>query len=307
MKTIPIGDSPLLASRLAYGCWRIAERGAAPGSGRRAVLAAVDAGYTLFDHADIYCDNEAERVFGQVLKEVAGLRERVLLATKCGIRKSGDPSPDATYRYDFSAEYILRSCEGSLRRLGIETIDLYQLHRPDFLMDPDEVAGAFVKLREAGKAREFGVSNFKPSQVAALQRACPMPMRANQVEISLANLTCFEDGTLDQCLAEKITPMAWSPLAGGLLGDGPRRILASQEAYKPAAVVAALDALAKVRGTDRTMVALAWLLRHPSRIIPIVGSTDPGRIRQAAAADAFDMSREEWYRLLDAARGQRLP
>ncbi|HEU0010717.1 MAG TPA: aldo/keto reductase, partial [Verrucomicrobiae bacterium] len=214
MKMIPIGNSPLLASRLAYGCWRIAERDAAPGSGRRAVLAAVDAGYTLFDHADIYCDGGAEKVFGQVLKEVAGLRERVLLATKCGIRKSGDPNPDSPYRYDFSAEYILRSCEGSLKRLGVETIDLYQLHRPDYLMDPDEVAAAFVKLREAGKAREFGVSNFKPAQVAALQRACPMAMRANQVEISLANLTCFEDDTLDQCLAEKITPMAWSPLAG---------------------------------------------------------------------------------------------
>jgi len=307
MKIIPIGDSSLLASRVAYGCWRIAERDAAPGSGRRAVLAAVDAGYTLFDHADIYCDGEAEKVFGQVLKEAAGLRGRVVLATKCGIRKRGDPNPDSTYRYDFSADYILRSCEGSLKRLGVETIDLYQLHRPDFLMDPGEVAGAFAKLREAGKAREFGVSNFKPAQVAALQRACPMPLRANQVEISLANLSCFEDGTLDQCLAEKITPMAWSPLAGGLLGDGPRRILASQEAYKPAAAVAALDALAKARGTARTIVALAWLLRHPSRIIPIVGSTEPDRIRQAAAADAFEMSREEWYRLLGAARGQRLP
>ena len=307
MKTIPIGGSPLVSSSLAYGCWRIAERDAAPGSGRRAALAAVDAGYTLFDHADIYCDGEAERVFGQVLKEVAGLRERVVLATKSGIRKRGDPNPDSPYRYDFSAEYILRSCEGSLRRLGVETIDLYQLHRPDYLMDPDEVAGAFVKLRDAGKVREFGVSNFNPTQVATLQRACPMPLRANQVEISLANLSRFEDGTLDQCLAEKIAPMAWSPLAGGLLGDGPRRILTSQEAYKPAAVVAALDALAKVRGTVRTVVALAWLLRHPSRIIPIVGSTDPARTRQAAQADAFEMSREEWYRLLAVASPGPLP
>ena len=307
MKIVPIGDSPLRGSRLAYGCWRIAERDAAPGLGRRAVLAAVDAGYTLFDHADIYCDGEAEKVFGQVLKEVAGLRERVVLATKCGIRKGGDANPEAPYRYDFSAGYIIQSCEGSLKRLGVETIDLYQLHRPDYLMDPDEVAGAFVKLRDAGKVREFGVSNFKPAQVTALQRACPMRLRVNQVEISMANLSCFEDGTLDQCLAEKISPMAWSPLAGGLLGDGPRRLLASQEVYKPAAVVAALDALAKVRGTIRTVVALAWLMRHPSGIIPIVGSTDPERIRKAAAADAFELSREEWYRLLGAARGQKLP
>ena len=307
MRIVPIGDSTLRGSRLAYGCWRIAERDSAPGTGRRAVLAAVDAGYTLFDHADIYCDGEAEKVFGQVLKEVAGLRERVVLATKCGICKQGNPNPDAPYRYDFSAGYIIQSCEGSLKRLGVETIDLYQLHRPDYLMDPDEVAGAFVKLRDAGKVREFGVSNFKPAQVTALQRACPMRLRANQVEISLANLSCFEDGTLDQCLAEKISPMAWSPLAGGLLGHGPRRLLASQEVYKPASVVAALDALAKVRGTIRTVVALAWLLRHPSGIIPIVGSTDPERIRKAAAADDFELSREEWYRLLGAARGQKLP
>jgi len=307
MKSISIGDSPLTSSRLAYGCWRIAERDAAPGSGRCAVLAAVDAGYTLFDHADIYCDGEAEKVFGQVLKEVPGLRDRVVIATKCGIRKRGDPKPDAPYRYDFSADYITRSCEGSLKRLGVDTIELYQLHRPDYLMDPDEVCGAIVKLCEEGKVREFGVSNFNPSQVATLQRACGMLIRANQVEISLANLSCFEDGTLDQCLTEQITPMAWSPLAGGLLGDGPRRILASQEAYKPAAVVAALDTLAKGRGTLRTVVALAWLLRHPSGIIPIVGSTDPERIRQAAAAVDFEMSREEWYGLLGAARGRNLP
>ncbi len=307
MKTIQFGASILAASRLAYGCWRIADRDAAPGSGRRAVLAAVEAGYTIFDHADIYCDGEAEKLFGQVHKESPGLRDRILIATKCGIRKPGDPNPDSPYRYDFSTDYITRSCEGSLQRLGVETIDLYQLHRPDFLMDPHEVAGAFTKLRQAGKVREFGVSNFKPSQFAALQSACPMRLLVNQIEISLANLSCLDDGTLDQCLAERVTPMAWSPLAGGKLGDGPRRILPSQEAYQTDAILAAVDALAQARGTSRTVVALAWLLRHPSRIMPIVGSTDPARIREAAKADAFEVSHEEWYRLFEAARGQRLP
>ena len=134
-----------------------------------------------------------------------------------------------------------------------------------------------------------------------------MRLLVNQVEVSLANLSCFEDGTLDQCLAQRITPMAWSPLAGGKLGDGPRRILPAQEAYQPAAVVTVLDALAKARGASRTVVALAWLLRHPSRVMPIIGSTDPARIREAARADAFDLSREEWYRLLEAARTERLP
>jgi predicted oxidoreductase len=310
MKTVPLGTSSLSASRLAYGCWRIADSSGAPAAsapGRAAVLAAVEAGYTLFDHADIYSDGEAEKLFGLVLKEVAGLRERVLIATKCGIRKPGEPKPQSPYRYDFSREHILRSCEGSLRRLGIETIDLYRLHRPDYLMDPGDVASAFSQLKRSGKVREFGVSNFRPSQRTALQSACPMRLIVNQVEISLANLACLEDGTLDHCLAGPITPMAWSPLAGGKLADGPRRILPAQESYQTRAIVAALDTFAQARGTSRTVLALAWLLRHPARILPLVGSTNPSRIREAAQADALDLSRDEWYLLLDAARGQRLP
>lgn len=307
MNTITLGPSALTASRLAYGCWRIADREAAPGSGRRAVLAAVETGYTIFDHADIYCDGEGEKQFGAVLKEVSGLRSRVLIATKCGIRKPGDSLPDAPYRYDFSSDYIVRSCEDSLRRLGVDCIDLYQLHRPDYLMDPAEVAGAFARLRDAGKVREFGVSNFKPSQVTALQRACPIRVIVNQVEISLANTTCLEDGTLDQCLAENIVPMAWSPLAGGKLGGGASRLLPSQELYRTEPVLEVIDSMAKARGVARAAIALAWLLRHPARIMPIVGSTDPQRIREAAQADSIALTREEWYRLFEAARGQRLP
>jgi predicted oxidoreductase len=314
MKTISLGVSSLAGSRLAYGCWRIAGTWnpaevtpPAEAEGRRAVLAAYEAGYTLFDHADIYCDGVAERIFGQVLKEVSGMRPRVLIATKCGIRKAGDPGPDAPYRYDFSAGHIVRSCEASLQRLGVETIDLYQLHRPDYLMDPHEIAEAFSRLKQAGKAREFGVSNFRPSQLAALQKACPMPLVVNQIEISLANLTAFDDGTLDQCLAERITPMAWSPLAGGLIGDGARRLLPSQEAYRPQQFQSALGTVAQAHGAGRAAVALAWLLRHPSGIVPIVGSTNPDRIREAARADSLELSREEWYRLLEAARGARLP
>jgi predicted oxidoreductase len=314
MKTIALGASSLHAGRLAYGCWRIA--GTWNGAevtpegrklGRRAVLAAYEAGYTLFDHADIYCDGEAEKVFGQALKEVSGMRERVLIASKCGIRKPGEPKPDAPYRYDFSAAYIVRSCEDSLRRLGVETIDLYQLHRPDYLMNPEEVAGAFTALKQAGKVREFGVSNFHPSQLTALQRACPMRLLVNQVEISLAHQASLDDGTLDQCLAERITPMAWSPLAGGQLADGATRLLPSQESYRTQKLLPVLDAIAKTRGTSRTVVALAWLLKHPSGIVPIVGSTDPARIRDAAGAVECELSREEWYRLLEAARGERLP
>lgn len=314
MKTVQIGKSSLIASRLAYGCWRLAGTWepkevtpAAEAAGRQAVKAAYEAGFTLFDNADIYCHGVSETILGQALKEIPGMRARILIATKCGIRPPGVPFPGAPYRFDFSAEYITRSCEASLRRLGVETIDLYQLHRPDYLMDPAEVAGAFEKLKQAGKVREFGVSNFRPSQVSMLQKACPMPLLVNQVEISLAQLQCFEDGTLDQCLEQKITPMAWSPLAGGQLADGAKRLLPSQENYRIEPINKALDAMAKEKKTTRAVLALAWLLKHPGNIIPIVGSANPKHIRDAAQAESIALSREEWYSLLEIARGQRLP
>ena len=308
MNSILIGRSSLSASRLAYGCWRVAETEEAGRTlGRAAIIAAYETGYTLFDHADIYCAGRAESAFGAVLKEVSGMRERVVIATKCGIRMAGDPAPGAPFRYDFSADHIRRSCEGSLKRLGVDCIDLYQLHRPDWLCDPAEVAGVFSELRQAGKARAFGVSNFAPAQVTVLQKACPMPLVVNQVEISLAKLDCFTDGTLDQCVAENITPMAWSPLGGGLLADGPRRLLPWQEEYRPAMAVETLDAIATSRGASRSVVALAWLLKHPGGIVPIVGSTNPERIREATKAAELELSREEWYTLLEAARGERLP
>jgi len=314
MKTMRLGRSELECSRLGFGCWRLVDRQSPEQAGpavqeraRAAVLAAYEAGYTLFDHADIYGDGEPERVFGQVLRQVPGMRERVVIVTKCGIRRAGDPGPEAPYRYDFSAEHIIRSCEGSLRRLGIEMIDVLLLHRPDYLMDPAEVAAAFDHLKRTGKVRHFGVSNFRPSQLTALQRACSMPLIVHQVEISLANLTCLEDGTLDQCLEQQITPMAWSPLAGGLLGQGAHRLLPAQQSYRVESVLSVLDQLAAAHQTSRAVIALAWLLRHPAGIQPLVGSTQPARIAEAARAAEIQLSREEWYRLLEAARGQRLP
>ena len=308
MKSILLGKSSLRSSRLAYGCWRIAETVEAGRTvGRAAILAAYEAGYTLFDHADIYCDGRAEQTFGAVLREVPELSARVVIATKCGIRKPGEPQADAPVRYDFSRSHIVWSCEQSLRRLGIETIDLYQLHRPDWLMNPEEVAAAFAQLREQGKVREFGVSNFRPSQVTALQRALAFPLVVNQVEISLAFLGSFNDGTLDQCLAECVTPLAWSPLGGGLLADGARRLLAWQERYDVSRIVAELDTQARTLGITRGNVALAWLLKHPAGIVPLVGSTQPEKIREATGAEAIELSREQWYRLLEASRGERLP
>lgn len=314
MQTIPIGVGLLRSSRLAYGCWRVAGTwnpaevtDASRAAGRQAIIAAYEAGYNLFDTADIYCHGESERILGATLKEVSGMRSRVVILTKGGIRPAGDPDPDSPGRYDFSSSHLISACDRSLKRLGIETIDIYMLHRPDLLAEPEEVAEAFTQLRTAGKVHCFGISNFRPSLVTALQAACPTPLIAHQIEISLAKLDAFTDGTLDQCLIDHITPMAWSPLAGGLIGDGATRLLPSQTGYRTEGFLPALEAVAKARGASRATVALAWLLKHPAKILPIVGSTNPDRIREAAKAADLELTREEWYRLLIAARGEPMP
>ncbi|MBA4147818.1 MAG: aldo/keto reductase [Verrucomicrobia bacterium] len=314
MQTVSLGRSSLYSSRLAYGSWRVAGSGQPSelttdtmAEGKKAIQAAYEAGYTLFDHADIYGLGLAETLFCHALKENSEMRERITIATKCGIRKAGEPWSDSPHRYDFSAEHIIHSCEGSLQRLGVETIDLFQLHRPDYLCNPEEVAEAFDKLMRAGKVQEFGVSNFRPSQVTMLQKFCHMPLLVHQMEISLARLDSFEDGTLDQCLAERMTPLAWSPLGGGVLGTpekidgmGPRHTVSAH-------LQETVHAIAEARGVSRSNIALAWLLKHPANIIPIVGSTDPQRIRDAVGATEIELTRDEWYRLLNAARGEKLP
>jgi predicted oxidoreductase len=312
MRTQKLGVSSLTTSKLAYGCWRLAGHppSASPeahAAGKRAIAAAYDAGYTLFDNANIYGRGEAEKILGAALKEISGMRERVVVTTKCGVRHAGDPRPDSPHRWDFSGDYIVSSCEESLVRLGVDRVDVFMLHRPDYLGEPEEIAAAFSKLKAAGKARWFGVSNFRPAHLTALQVACPMPLIVHQVEISLARLNALEDGTLDQCMIENITPMAWSPLAGGLIGEGAKRLLAWQQEYKVEKFLPTLEAIAKERGASRTVIALAWLLRHPARVIPVVGSNNPDRIREAATATELELTREEWYRLFTAARGEPLP
>jgi len=313
MHTVQLGKSSLISSRLAYGCARIAGTwnpsevdAAKTATGVRAVAAAYEAGYTLFDNADIYCLGACETTFGKALQEVSGMRERICIATKCGIRMADDPK-GSPYHYDSSADHIVRSCELSLKRMGVETIDLYQLHRPDLLMHPPEVAGAFEKLKQQGKVREFGVSNFSPSLLTALQKHCPMSLIVNQLEIHLGRLGSFHDGTLDQCMAEGIIPLAWSPLGGGYLGDGGKVDRKNPRHRGLVALQELMDKIAGAASVSRTVLALSWLLKHPSRIIPIVGSTNPERIRSATTAETVDLSREDWYRLLVAGRMEPIP
>jgi len=301
MQTLTLGNSPLTSTRLAYGCWRLAGSEGGPrlddSVGIAAVRAAYDAGCTLFDNADIYGRGECERIFGKVMRDIPGMRQRIVLATKCGICPPWD---GRTHCYDSSSAYIVASVEGSLKRLGTDSVDLLMIHRPDFLGDPADIAAAFTQLRTQGKVREFGVSNFRPSQLAALQKHCAMPLIVNQVEVSLSALFTLDDGTLDQCLAERITPMAWSPLAKGVLLDAAK----DERTQKLQSLLAGL---ATEKNATPAAVALAWLLRHPSRMMPIIGSVNPDRIREAVRADAIEITRGEWYSLLTAARGTPLP
>lgn len=309
-----IGKSDIAVPRLAYGCMRyigtwnpeevdITRREMA----YRAIDAALDGGYTLFDHADIYARGACEAVFGDYLAAHPGVREKIVIATKCGIRFGGDPKPESPHRYDFSAEHILWSCEQSLKRLKTDYIDIYQLHRPDLLMNPSEVADAFEKLHHKGMVRWFGVSNFMPSFVTALQSRLPFPLVVNQVEIHLGRLAPFYDGTLDQCITERITPLAWSPIGGGFLGEG-GQVWDKHPRYEVMIKLQQMvDEVAAKYGVSRTVMSLAWLLKHPSGIIPIVGSAKPPHIEDALKADKLELDREDWYRLLVAARGENLP
>jgi len=314
MKTQLLGSTQIEITRLAYGCMRISGTwdrekvdAEAVKKGIAAIEAAVDAGYTFFDHADIYGDTTCESIFGKALALHPGWREKMVIATKCGIRFEDEPLPGQPHRYDFSFEHIVQSAEESLKRLQIETIDLLMLHRPDFLADPQEVARAFVKLRQEGKVREFGVSNFRPSLVSAIQSALPFALQVNQVEIHPRRLDSFTDGTLDQCLERTITPMAWSPLQQGRFGTGYVPEPDATDYAHRVEILKAIDAAAEAYGTDRTVMVLAWLLRHPSGIVPVVGSAKPENIRIAARATEIDVDRDTWYRILRAARGEKLP
>ncbi len=314
MHQVQLGTSELRSSRLAYGCWRIMPGGKAvevtpdrEQAAQKAILAAYDAGYTLFDHADIYSDGLGEWVFGRLLRNNKTLRDKILIASKCGIRKAEEPKPGAPYRYDFSGDHIVQSCEASLKRLQTDRIDLYQLHRPDFLADPQEVARAFTTLKQQGKVREFGLSNASPAFFSLIQKYCPFQLIVNQVEISLCKLDFFRNGTMEQCMMDRITPLAWSPLSGGrLCFTGPIDLNEPGHA-KRIQLRDSIDAVARERNVSRAVIAIAWLLKHPSGIVPIVGSTDPANIKDMATAVNLNLTREEWYSLLEGAVGERLP
>lgn len=322
-KPIPLHKHGFPASRLVLGCmglggsWdREPYTAEHVKQAHEAVEAALSAGINMFDHANIYTKGKAEQVFGQVLKERPDLRERIIIQSKCGIRfeEAGVPG-----RYDFSKEHIEASVDGILSRLGIETLDILLLHRPDPLMEPEEVAEAFQRLHEAGKVRAFGVSNMSAAQIRFLQSAIRQPLIANQLEMSLLKLdwldagvhlnqpqgtgVSFPEGTMEYCRMERIQIQAWSPLARGLFTGGD--LSGQPESVRAAAGL--VSRMAEQKDVSPEAIVLAFLLRHPAGIQPVIGTVRPERIRACGEAERVTLTREEWYSLYVASRGRTMP
>ncbi|MET9604276.1 aldo/keto reductase [Streptomyces sp. NPDC006512] len=308
--------------RVLYGCmglggsWDPAPYGPADiDAAEAAVEAALDSGITAFDHADIYRHGKSEAVFGEVLARTPGLRERITLQTKCGIRLADGTGPG---RYDLRGESITRRVEESLTRLRTDAVDVLLLHRPDPLADPDDIARALTSLHRQGLVRAFGVSNMGAAQIARLQAGLGLPLVANQLEMSLhsrdwveagvllntprAAANGFPFGTLEHCADHGIRLQAWGALAQG-------RFTGRQETPAERATADLLANLAHRKGTTPETVLLWWLMRHPAGIAPVIGSARPDRIRACrdAARREPDLTHEEWYELWVTARGVPLP
>jgi predicted oxidoreductase len=292
-----LGSSDIAVSAMAWGMWRLAENDRTPAEAARLVHAALDSGITFLDTADIYGFDgaggfgDAEALLGKVLSSEPGLRSRIILATKGGILP---PLP-----YDQSPDYLRKAIDASLARLKVDTIDLWQIHRPDILAHPQEVARALDDAVASGKVRALGVSNFTWAQIAALNHVLAHKLVTTQPEISPLRIACFENGELDQAMMLGLTPLAWSPLGGGRL--------AAPQSERDHAVAAALDSVANAHGVSRTVAAFSWLMAHPAGIVPIIGSQNPSRIAEGAQALMVRWTRREWYAVLVAARGERLP
>lgn len=278
---------------IGYGCWRLVAM--APDAARQRLELAVEQGINLIDTADVYgldwggtAFGESETLLGAVFKQAPALRGNIVLASKGGI------IPGIPY----DSRNLITSCEASLTRLGVEQIDLYQIHRPDLLAHPEQVARQLETLRQTGKIQAVGVSNHRPSQTAALQRFLDFPIATQQPQYSAAHLDPLFDGTFDQCLELGHRVLCWSPLAGGRLATG--------DGVAPG-LLAVLDRLAARESVSRATIALAFTLAHPSNPVTLIGSVDPGRIAEATAALQVQLDASDVYDLIEASMGESLP
>ncbi len=305
MKSINLGGSGLMGSAIGLGCMRISSMGREELS--RHIHTALDCGITFFDHADIYGGGESERLFGSVLASEPGLRDQLVLQSKCGIRPN---------MLDLSKEHILESVDGILQRLGTDRLDMLLLHRPDVLIEPDQVAEAFDRLEQSGKVLHFGVSNFTSRQVELLQSGLKQKLLVNQMQFGIMcpGLVAYgleantqmphaadRDGeVLDYCRLKGITIQAWSPFQYGFFGG----TFLDNDQFPE--LNQTLQEVGDTYGVSKGAVAAAWILRHPADIQVILGTTKPERVREIAAGSEITLSREEWYRIYLAA-GNKIP
>lgn len=289
-------SSDFSMSRVAMGLWRLDSWQMSSRDRLGLAEELLDLGVSTFDLADIYGDYQCESLFGEALRLKPAVRERMEIVTKCGIKLCGSNNAFRLNHYDSSADHVRASVENSLRNLGTDYVDLLLLHRPDPLMDADELAGVLDSLVAAGKVRSVGVSNYLPHQVALLQSRLKTPLVANQIEVSLLHSAPMFDGQLDHCQQNRILPMAWSPFAGGDLFTG--------GAEAAARVRDCMESLHGELGMDAQQMALSWLLRHPSRMVPVLGSGNLERLKGALTAVDKEMPLEPWFMLLRAARGR---
>ncbi|MCA9838740.1 MAG: aldo/keto reductase family oxidoreductase [Trueperaceae bacterium] len=305
MKTMKLGNSGLDVPVLAIGCMRI--NSLDKQEANRFVETALEEGANFFDHADIYGGGSCEEVFAEAISMDSKIREQIILQSKCGIRKG---------MFDFSKEHILASVEGSLKRLKTDYLDVLLLHRPDTLMEPEEVAAAFDQLEREGKVRHFGVSNQHPRQIELLKKYLRQPLIANQLQLSITNTTMIKSGfnvnmeneeavdrdgyILDYCRLHDITIQPWSPFQYGFF-EG---VFLDNDRFPELNVK--IDEIAAHYGVSNTTITIAWLLRHPAHMQPVTGTMNIERLKDCFKASEITLSREEWYEIYRAA-GNKLP
>jgi predicted oxidoreductase len=276
-------------SRIIAGAWRW---NLSEASVYQLIGTSLEQGITTFDHADIYGDHGNEAIFGNVLRGSSSLREKMEIVTKCGIKFPSAHRPTSWVKhYDTSKEHIVWSAENSLTALATDRIDLLLIHRPDPLLNPEEVAEAFTSLKQSGKVLYFGVSNFTPTQFEMLQSYMSVPLVTNQVEVSLTHHAPLFDGSLDILMKHRVSPMAWSPLGGGKLMEGKSAVFSKALQYK----------------ATETQMALAWLLKHPSGIFPVIGTTKRERIVESAQAIDINLDKQDWFEMLKLVQGREMP
>lgn len=298
---ISLTDDGLTFSRLVWGLWRLADWNISTNDLLDRIHTCLDLGITTFDHADIYGSYQCEELFGEALAREGALRDKMQIVTKCGIKLVSENRPEHSINhYDTTKKHIIASAERSLKNLHTDHIDVLLIHRPDPLMDADAIAEAFTRLRSSGKVRYFGVSNFNNRQFKLLASRLDFDLVTNQLELSPVNIGALHDGTLDFCQQHRINPMIWSPYAGGrLFKDDTRQVQRLQKMMKKIGE--------EVGGAGIDQIALAWILKHPSGTIPIIGTGKTERIKKAVKALDIELSREQWFNVWRASTGTEVP